>query len=130
MGGRRIDKCAVDRTKLAEDDLHVGVAELRRIGIGTYWALREIAAKLRITKDRARHLYYRDQPVLVDADQQHRIALGVCRVLDHLASVHMEAANRCHARAEEIKARQAQMNLPLGDECASGSSNGALPYAA
>lgn len=123
MSNRRIKSCHADRTDLAVEDMHTLVGELRRIGLGTYAALQTIAGKLRIGKRRVRHLYYQDEPVLVDDQQQSWIADGAIRLLTHLAIEHEIAANRCRVRANEIRERQRQLELPLSGAAECGTSN-------
>ena len=131
MSIRRTKECRPDLLALAVTDLHTLVGELRRIGLGTHTALGEVARKMRLAARRVRHLYYQDEPVQVTTEQQSWIAAGTIRVLVHLGDEHMRAAARCHAKAEEIRERQSQLELALGDaKCAPGSGTYALQCAA
>jgi len=131
VSNRRIKESRPDLLGLAVADLHTLVGELRHIGMGTYTALSEVARKMRISARRVRHLYYRDETVLVSEQQQSWIAQGAIRVLVHLGDEHMRAAARCHAKAEAIRERQRQLELPLGDaKCAPGPGTYSLQCAA
>ena len=131
MGLRRNLLTHESRIEIVVNDLHTLVSELRHVGLGTCKALREVARKLRIGQRRVAHLYYRDQPVLVSEQQQSWIAQGAIRVLIHLGDEHMRAAARCHAKAEAIRERQRQLELPLGEaKCAPGLGTYSLGCAA
>jgi len=109
----RNDRSSVDRIETVTADLHTLVGELLRVGIGTKKALLEVARRLGIGKCRVQHIYYQNQPTLVDATQQRSFAKGAVALLDHLAAEHMKAAMRCQDKAEQIRDRQRQLELPL-----------------
>lgn len=102
-----------DPVRIAHDDVGTCIGAYQKCGWGTVKAIRDLAAKLRLAPRRIDTLHYLNQTLDVTREQQHWIARGVVRVLDALAEEHIRLAAECQRKAEMIRERQRQLELPL-----------------